>query len=67
MLTLAAVCAGLAGLLHVYIFVLESLRWEEPATRSTFGTTPETASVSMLVGAGLKSVGARGALCGVGW
>ena len=46
MLTLAAVLAGLAGLLHVYIFVLESLRWEDPATRRTFGTTPETAAVT---------------------
>ena len=46
MLTLAAVFAGLAGLLHVYIFVLESLRWEDPATRKTFGTTPETAALT---------------------
>ncbi len=46
MLILAAVLAGLAGLLHVYIFVLESLRWEDPTTRKTFGTTPETAAVT---------------------
>ena len=46
MLTLAAVLAGLAGLLHVYIFVLESLRWEDPATRRTFGTTAETTALT---------------------
>jgi len=40
------VLAGLAALVHVYIFVLESLRWEEPSTRRTFGTTAETAAVT---------------------
>jgi len=42
----ALVLAGLAALLHVYIFVLESLRWEHPATRRVFGTTAETAAVT---------------------
>lgn len=42
MLIVACVFAGLAALVHVYIFVLESLRWEDPATRKTFGTTEET-------------------------
>lgn len=46
MLIAACVFAGLAGLLHVYIFVLESLRWEHPATRRTFGTTEETAAIT---------------------
>ena len=32
--------------MHVYIFVLESLRWSEPATRRVFGTTAETAAVT---------------------
>ena len=40
------VLAGLAALVHVYIFVLESLRWEAPSTRRTFGTTVETAAVT---------------------
>ncbi len=40
------VLAGLAALVHVYIFVLESLRWEAPSTRRTFGTTAETAAVT---------------------
>lgn len=39
----AAVFAVLAGLLHVYIFVLESLRWTAPATRRTFGTSEDEA------------------------
>ncbi len=43
MLTTSLVFAGLGALLHVYIFVLESLRWTAPATRRTFGTTAEQA------------------------
>jgi len=39
----AAVFAVLAGLVHVYIFVLESLRWTAPATRRTFGTSEDEA------------------------
>ena len=46
MLLAACVFAGLAALLHVYIFVLESVRWEHPSTRRTFGTTPETAAIT---------------------
>lgn len=39
MLVVSLVLVGIAALLHVYIFVLESLRWTEPATRKTFGTS----------------------------
>jgi len=46
MLYVALAFAGLAALLHVYIFVLESLRWEAPATREVFGTTPEVAAAT---------------------
>jgi putative membrane protein len=46
MLTAACVFAGLAALVHVYIFVLESVRWQVPATRRVFGTTEETAAVT---------------------
>ena len=46
MLILACLAAVVAALLHGYIFVLESLRWERPATRRTFGTTAETAAVT---------------------
>jgi putative membrane protein len=31
--------AGLAALLHVYIWVMESLTWTSARTRATFGTT----------------------------
>ena len=46
MLIVALVLAGLAALIHVYIFVLESLRWEHPATRAVFGTSAETAAMT---------------------
>lgn len=46
MLALALVFAGLAALVHVYIFVLESLRWEQPATRAVFGTDEQTAAIT---------------------
>lgn len=39
MLIAALVFAGLAALVHVYIFVLESLRWTAPSTRKSFGTS----------------------------
>ena len=45
-LLLTCVLAGLAALLHVYIFVLESVRWEDPATRRIFGTTADTAAIT---------------------
>lgn len=35
----ALIFAGLAAAVHVYIFVLESLRWTAESTRKTFGTT----------------------------
>jgi putative membrane protein len=38
--------AILAALLHVYIFVMESLTWTSARTRATFGTTPETAETT---------------------
>ncbi|GAB3658149.1 DUF1304 domain-containing protein [Nocardioides korecus] len=46
MLIVACVLAAVAALLHVYIFVLESVRWEHPATRRVFGTTAETAATT---------------------
>ena len=42
----ALVFAALAALLHVYIFVLESLRWTAPRTRATFGTTAQEAEIT---------------------
>jgi putative membrane protein len=35
--------AGLAALLHVYIWVMESLTWTSARTRAAFGTTEEQA------------------------
>ena len=46
MLLVSCVLAGLAALVHVYIFVLESLRWTDPATRRVFGTSEETAEIT---------------------
>lgn len=46
LLVAAAVPAVLAALLHVYIFVLEAVRWEDPGTRRAFGTTAEQAAAT---------------------
>jgi putative membrane protein len=46
LITAGLVFATLAALLHVYIFVMESLTWTSPRTRATFGTTPETAETT---------------------
>ena len=43
MLITALIFAGLAALVHVYIFVLESVRWTDPSTRKTFGTSESEA------------------------
>jgi putative membrane protein len=45
MTILAGVLAVLAALLHVYIFVLEAFRWNEPSTRRTFGVSEADAQV----------------------
>lgn len=37
MLVASLLAATLAALIHVYIFVLESIRWTEPSTRKVFG------------------------------
>jgi putative membrane protein len=41
--------AGLAALLHIYIWVMESLLWTSPRTRATFGTTEEEAQTTKLL------------------
>ena len=46
MLIASLVFLSIAALLHVYIFVLESVRWTAPSTRRTFGTTAETAEIT---------------------
>ena len=49
MITAALIFAGLAGLLHVYIFTMESLTWTSKRTRAAFGTTAEEAKTTKLL------------------
>jgi putative membrane protein len=49
MLTVGLVFAGMAALLHVYIFTMESLTWTSARTRAIFGTTPEEAETTRLL------------------
>ena len=49
MITAGLVFAALAALLHVYIFVMESLTWTSPRTRATFGTTEAEAETTKLL------------------
>ena len=49
MITAGLVFAGLAALLHVYIFTMESLTWTSRRTRAAFGTTPEEAETTKLL------------------
>ncbi|OBF57610.1 epimerase [Mycobacterium sp. 852002-53434_SCH5985345] len=49
MIAAGLVFAALAALLHVYIFVMESLTWTSPRTRATFSTTAEEAETTKLL------------------
>ncbi len=49
MLAIALVLTGLAALIHVYIWYLESLAWTKPSTRKVFGTTEAEAESSKLL------------------
>ena len=49
MIVAALIFAGLAALLHVYIWVMESFLWTAPRTRAAFGTTPEEAETTKLL------------------
>jgi putative membrane protein len=49
MITAGLIFAALAALLHVYIFVMESLLWTSPRTRAAFGTTEEEAQTTKLL------------------
>ncbi|NKR92558.1 DUF1304 family protein [Rhodococcus hoagii] len=46
MVVAGLIFAALAGVLHVYIFFLESLAWTAPRTRATFGTSAEEAAAT---------------------
>lgn len=47
MLIAGLVLATLAAAFHVFIFVLESLRWNEPRTRAVFGVRSEADAETM--------------------
>lgn len=49
MITVALIVSALAALLHVYIFVMESLTWTSPRTRAVFGTTSEEAQTTKML------------------
>jgi len=49
MIAAAVVFAALAALLHVYIFVMESLTWTTPRTRAVFGTSAQEAETTKLL------------------
>lgn len=46
MIALGLVLTGIAALIHVYIFTMESVTWTSARTRATFGTTPEEAAAT---------------------
>jgi putative membrane protein len=46
LLVISGVCAVLAGLVHVYIFFLESVIWTSPRARRVFGIATETEAVA---------------------
>ncbi len=41
---IAVVCAALAALLHVYIFVMESVQWTRPAVWRRFGVRDQASA-----------------------
>jgi putative membrane protein len=49
MIVVAVIVCALAALLHVYIFVMESLTWTSPRTRAVFGTTAEEAQTTKML------------------
>jgi len=46
MIIAALVLAGVAALVHVYIFYMESVAWTSARVRATFGTSPEDAQAT---------------------
>ncbi|MGE0529450.1 MAG: DUF1304 domain-containing protein [Bdellovibrionales bacterium] len=45
---MAVVFAAIAGIIHLYIFCLESLLWGKPKTNRIFGVSPEVAEHNRL-------------------
>lgn len=46
MLVAGLVLAAVGALVHVYVFVLESIGWQGPRARAVFGTSVETARIT---------------------
>ncbi|HIY65012.1 MAG TPA: DUF1304 domain-containing protein [Candidatus Agrococcus pullicola] len=46
MIIAGLVLAGVAALIHIFIFYLESIAWTSPRARAVFGTTKEEANAS---------------------
>lgn len=46
MLIAAMILAGIAAILHVYIFVMESVTWTSRKTRATFGISEQEAEAT---------------------
>ncbi|HEY0117669.1 MAG TPA: DUF1304 domain-containing protein [Cellulomonas sp.] len=46
MLVVGLVLAGVAALIHVYIWLMESFAWTSARARATFGTTPDEAEAT---------------------
>lgn len=49
MIVAALIFAGLAAVLHIYIWVMESFTWTTPRTRAAFGTTADEAETTKLL------------------
>lgn len=49
MVTAGLIVAALAAVLHVYIFVMESVTWTSARTRAVFGTTKDEAETTRLM------------------
>lgn len=47
MIITGLVLAGIAALIHVYIFYLESIAWTTPRARATFGTSEDEARTTL--------------------
>ena len=47
---IATAVAALAALLHVYIFVMESIQWTQPRVWRRFGAADQAAASSVLPG-----------------
>ena len=46
MITVGLIVCGVAALIHVYIFVMESVTWTSSKTRAVFGTSVEEAEAT---------------------